>query len=94
VWREGAEDKRKGETREITTNQQDRRTNLEVFRACLSSILLYSSSGHFPRKEAQVNNNKSHRTSFPFGFFSGVIYPKISCAMCMVSVYASVDLIR
>jgi hypothetical protein len=44
VCRAGAEERSKGEAREITANQQDRRTDLEVCRAWLS-VVLYSSGG-------------------------------------------------
>jgi hypothetical protein len=42
VCREGFEERRKGEAREITVNQQDRRIDLEVCRAWLF-VDLYSS---------------------------------------------------
>jgi hypothetical protein len=44
VCRAGAEERSKGAAREIATNQQDRRTDLEVCRAWLSTVL-YSSGG-------------------------------------------------
>jgi hypothetical protein len=44
VCRAGVEERSKGATREIITNQQDQRTDLEVCRAWLSAVL-YSSGG-------------------------------------------------
>jgi hypothetical protein len=40
--------------------------------------------GHYPRTGAQINNDKSHNTGFPFEVFLAVIYLEIPCAMCMV----------
>jgi hypothetical protein len=44
VCRAGAKERSKGATREIATNQQDQRTDLEVCRAWLF-VVLYSSGG-------------------------------------------------
>jgi hypothetical protein len=89
VCRAGFEERSKGAAREITTNQQDRRTDLEVCKAWLFVVLYFPQVGHYPRTRAQINNNK-HLTVlvFPSGFFRG-FYPEISCAMCLVSVFAS-----
>jgi hypothetical protein len=87
VCRAGAEERSKGAAREIATNQQDRRTDLEVCRAWTICCFVFLRWDHYPRKGAQINNNKSHRIGFPFGVFPGVIYLEISCAMCVVSFY-------
>jgi hypothetical protein len=87
VCRAGFKERSKGAAREIAANQQDRRTDLEVCRAWLFADCIFLRWAIIPG-QSQINNNKqSHSTGFPFGVFPGVIYPKISCAMCMVSLF-------
>jgi hypothetical protein len=61
------EERSKGAAREIEANQQDRRTDLEVCKAWLFVVLYFPQVGHYHRTGAQINNNKHHSNSFPFG---------------------------
>jgi hypothetical protein len=75
VCRARFEERSKGATREITTNQQDRRTDLEVCKAWLFADLYFPQVGHYPKTGAQINNNK-HLTILVF-LFSGYFYLEI-----------------
>jgi hypothetical protein len=84
----GVEERSKGAAREIAANQQDRRNDLEVCKAWLFAVSYYSSGWPLSHDESsRFYLIKSTRYWFSLRVFPVVIYPKISCAMCMVSLF-------
>jgi hypothetical protein len=69
VWREGAEDRTKGAVREIKTNQQDRRNDLEVCRAWISIVFVFLNWVIFPGWEPRIIIINLTKLVFPSGFF-------------------------
>jgi hypothetical protein len=69
VWREGSEDRCKGAARDIETNQQDRRTDLEVCRAWLYVAFVFLGWAIFPVWELKIIIINLRELVFPSGFF-------------------------
>jgi hypothetical protein len=75
----------KGKAREIAANQQDRRTDLEVCKAWLFVVFVFSSGGPLSQDGSPRLILINQQYWFSLRGFSRGFYPEISCAMCLVS---------
>jgi hypothetical protein len=71
VWRERIEDRRKGAAMKIVSNQQDRRTDIEVCTTWLSVLFVFLKWVIFPSGEPRIITINLIELVFPLGFFHG-----------------------
>jgi hypothetical protein len=70
---QGGKNRNKGAAREIVTNQQDRRIDLEVCRAWLSAIFVFLGWAIIPGRESKLIIINLTELIFPSGVFRGYL---------------------